>query len=120
VAGDEVPAPGPGSPRPHIAGVYDYLLGGTDNSAADRALGDQILAAVPDVQAGVRAQRAVLDRAVRYLAGAAGIRQFLDIGSGLPTADNVHQIAQRIDPAARVVYVDNDPGVVAQAQARKP
>jgi hypothetical protein len=117
VAGEESAAPGPGSPPPTIAGVCDYLLGGTDNSAADRALGDQIIASLPDVQVGVQAQRAVLGRAVRYLAAEAGVRQFLDIGSGLPTADNVHQIAQRIDPAARVVYVDNDPGVVAQAGA---
>lgn len=103
--------------RPQVARVYDYLLGGTENSAADRAAGDRIIAALPDVQVGVRAQRAVLGRVVRYLVADAGVRQLLDIGSGLPTADNVHQIAQRIDPAARVVYVDNDPAVVAQARA---
>jgi S-adenosyl methyltransferase len=119
VASPEVPASSPaGSPapaRPHMARVYDYMLGGTSNFAADRAAGDQIVAAMPDVQVGVRAQRAVLGRVVRYLAGQAGIRQFLDIGSGLPTADNVHQIAQRANPAARVAYVDNDPLVLAQA-----
>jgi hypothetical protein len=100
-----------------MARVYDYMLGGTTNFAADRAVGDQIVAALPDVQVGVRAQRAVLGRVVRYLAGQAGIRQFLDIGSGLPTADNVHQIARRASPAARVAYVDNDPLVVSQAAA---
>jgi hypothetical protein len=98
-----------------MARVYDYMLGGTSNFPADRAVGDQIVAAMPDVQVGVRAQRAVLGRAVRYLAATAGIRQFLDIGSGLPTAENVHQIAQRADPAVRVVYVDNDPLVLSQA-----
>jgi hypothetical protein len=72
-----------------MARVYDYMLGGTTNFPADRAVGDQIVAALPDVQVGVRAQRAVLGRVVRYLAAQAGIRQFLDIGSGLPTADNV-------------------------------
>lgn len=97
--------------------MYDYLLGGTDHFAADRAAGDHIIAALPAVQDGVRAQRAVLGRAVRYLVAEAGIRQLLDIGSGLPTADNVHQIAQRIDPAVRVVYVDNDPVVLAHARA---
>ncbi len=103
--------------RPHMARVYDYMLGGTTNFPADRAVGDQIVAALPDVQVGVRAQRAVLGRVVRYLAAQAGIRQFLDIGSGLPTADNVHQIARRASPAARVAYVDNDPLVLSQAAA---
>jgi hypothetical protein len=103
--------------QPHVARVYDYLLGGTDNSAADRAVGDRLIASMPAVQIGVRAQRDVLGRVVRYLVGEAGIRQLLDIGSGLPTADNVHEIAQRIDPATRVVYLDNDPGVVSHAQA---
>jgi hypothetical protein len=103
--------------RPHIARVYDYLLGGKDNFAADRAAGDQIIASLPAAQVGVRAQRAVLARVVRFLVAEAGIRQLLDIGSGLPTAENVHQIAQRIDPAARVVYVDNDPVVLSHARA---
>jgi hypothetical protein len=97
--------------------VYDYLLGGKDNYTADRSVGDRIIAMLPEVQAGVRAQRAVLGRVVRYLVGEAGVRQLLDIGSGLPTADNVHEIAQRVDPAARVVYLDNDPVVLAHAQA---
>jgi hypothetical protein len=103
--------------RPHIARVYDYLLGGKDNFAADRAVGDQIIASLPAGQIGVRAQRDVLGRAVRYLVGEAGVRQLLDIGSGLPTAENVHQIAQRIDPATRVVYLDNDPVVLSHARA---
>jgi S-adenosyl methyltransferase len=97
--------------------VYDYLLGGKDNFAADRALGDKMLASVPAVQLGVRAQRDVLGRVVRYLVGGVGLRQLMDIGSGLPTAENVHEIAQRIDPATRVVYLDNDPIVLSHAEA---
>ncbi|HWG15036.1 MAG TPA: SAM-dependent methyltransferase, partial [Streptosporangiaceae bacterium] len=97
--------------------VYDYLLGGKDNFAADRAAAEQIIATLPPVQVGVRAQRAVLGRVIRYLAGPAGVRQFIDIGSGLPTADNVHEIAQRADLAARVVYLDNDPVVLCHARA---
>jgi O-methyltransferase involved in polyketide biosynthesis len=103
--------------RPNVARVYDYLPGGKDNYAVDRALGDQIIAGVPTVQVGVRAQREVLGRVVRYLVAEQGIRQLIDIGSGLPTADNVHEIAHRIDPATRVVYVDNDPVVLARARA---
>jgi hypothetical protein len=103
--------------RPHVARVYDYLLGGKDNFAADRAIGDKMLVSVPAVQLGVRAQRDVLGRVVRYLVGEVGLRQLLDIGSGLPTADNVHEIAQRIDPATRVVYLDNDPIVLSHAEA---
>ncbi|MHB1595894.1 MAG: SAM-dependent methyltransferase [Streptosporangiaceae bacterium] len=102
--------------RPHIARVYDYLLGGKDNFAADREIGERIIAAVPGVQLGVRAQREVLGRAVQYLVADAGVRQLIDIGSGLPTAENVHEIAQRHDPATRVVYVDNDPLVLAHAR----
>src|SRR5271154_2855802 len=97
--------PGIDVTQPHVARVYDYLLGGKDNFAADRAVGDRIIASLPASQIGVRAQRDVLARAVRYLAGDAGLTQFLYIGSGLPTADNVHQIAQRVNPDARVVYV---------------
>jgi hypothetical protein len=103
--------------RPNVARVYDHLLGGKDNFAADRLLGDQIITSIPTVQVGVRAQRALLGRVVRYLVGEAGIRQLIDIGSGLPTADNVHQLAHRLDPATRVVYVDNDPAVLAHARA---
>jgi hypothetical protein len=103
--------------KPHVARVYDYLLGGKDNFAADRAVGDRMLTSIPAVQLGVRAQRDVLGRVVRYLVGEVGLRQLLDIGSGLPTADNVHEIAQRIDPATRVVYLDNDPIVLVHAEA---
>jgi hypothetical protein len=113
----DVPARGFDPSRPNVARVYDYLLDGKDHFAADRALGDHLMAAVPGVETGVRAQRAVLGRVVRYLAGEAGIRQLLDVGSGLPTADNVHEIAHRIDPLTRVVYVDNDPVVLAHATA---
>ncbi len=103
--------------QPHISRVYDYLLGGKDNYAVDRAIGDRIIATVPTIQIGVRAQRDVLGRVVRYLVSEVGLRQLIDIGSGLPTAENVHQLAQRIDPACRVVYVDNDPIVLAHARA---
>jgi hypothetical protein len=103
--------------KPHVARVYDYLLGGKDNSVADRAVGDRMLTSIPAVQLGVRAQRDVLGRVVRYLVGEVGLRQLLDIGSGLPTADNVHEIAQRIDPATRVVYLDHDPIVLSHAEA---
>jgi len=103
--------------RPNIARVYDYLLGGKSNFAADRAVGDQIMGSLPTVKVGVREQRALLGRVVRYLVKEAAIRQLIDIGSGLPTADNVHQIAQRIDPATRVIYVDNDPIVLAHGRA---
>jgi hypothetical protein len=105
--------------RPNVARVYDYLLGGKDNFAADRAVGDQIIAGLPEVQAGVQAQRAVLGRVVRYLVGSAGVSQLLDIGSGLPTSDNVHEIALRVSPGGRVrvVYVDNDPVVISHARA---
>jgi hypothetical protein len=100
-----------------MARVYDHLLGGKDSFAADRALGDQIIATLPTVQVGVRAQRAVLGRVVRYLVGEEGIGQLIDIGSGLPTADSVHEVAHRLDPRTRVVYVDNDPVVLAHARA---
>jgi len=91
--------------------------GGKDYFGADRAVGDQIIASLPAVQVGVQAQRDLLGRVVRYLVGEAGIRQLLDIGSGLPTAENVHEIAQRIDPRTRVVYLDNAPVVLTHAEA---
>lgn len=103
--------------RPNVARVYDYHIGGKDNFAADREVGDQILQLVPEARESGREHRAFLRRVVRYLAGEAGIRQFIDIGSGLPTQGNVHEIAQEADPAARVVYIDNDPVVVRHAQA---
>ena len=101
----------------HVARVYDYWLGGKDNFAADRAAGDQAIAAYPDIVHSVRANRAFLARAVRYLATEAGIRQFLDIGTGIPTANNTHEVAQDAAPASRVVYVDNDPIVLTHARA---
>jgi hypothetical protein len=92
----------------HPARVYDFWLGGKDNFAADRQAARDAIAAFPGVIRGVRANRAFLGRAVRYLAADAGIRQLLDIGTGLPTADNTHEVAQQIDPSCRVVYADND------------
>jgi S-adenosyl methyltransferase len=93
---------------PHSARVYDYWLGGKDNFAADREVGDRTIQAYPNVVHSVRANRRFLARAVRYLARDEGIRQFLDIGTGIPSADNTHEVAQRIAPASRIVYVDND------------
>ena len=101
----------------HPARVYDFWLGGKDNYEADRAAGEQVIEANPSVPAGVRANRAFLRRAVRYLAGEAGIRQFLDIGSGLPTNENTHEVAQQIAPESRIVYVDSDPIVLAHGRA---
>jgi hypothetical protein len=102
---------------PQSARIYDYLLGGKDNYAADRAVGDALIRQVPSLPVMVRAHRAFLARAVRYLVGEAAIRQFLDIGTGIPTADNVHEVAQALAPEARVLYVDNDPIVLAHARA---
>ncbi|MFC7388365.1 SAM-dependent methyltransferase [Sphaerisporangium rhizosphaerae] len=101
----------------HSARVWNYWLGGKDNFAADRLMGEQILAVMPALVDSARADRAFLGRAVRHLVGEAGIRQFLDIGTGLPTADNTHEVAQAIDPRCRVVYVDNDPIVLTHARA---
>ena len=102
--------------RAHMARVYDFWLGGKDNVAADRAVAEQVAAAYPDIRLAVRAQRAFLARAVHFLVSEAGIRQFLDIGTGLPSANNTHQVAQRAAPESRVVYVDNDPVVLNHAQ----
>src|ERR1700678_1235846 len=101
----------------HPARVYDYWLGGKDNFAADRIAGDRVLAATPGLRYRVRANRAFLGRTVRYLAAEAGIRQFLDLGTGIPSADNTHEVAQGIAPESRVVYVDYDPVVLAHARA---
>jgi S-adenosyl methyltransferase len=101
----------------HPARVYDYWLGGKDNFAVDREAAIQAIDAFPGVIEGVRANRAFLGRAVRYLTTEAGIRQFLDIGTGLPTADNTHEVAQATAPESRVVYADNDPIVLAHARA---
>ena len=101
----------------HSARVYDYWLGGKDNFAADRAAGEQVIEIRPEIRAEVQANRAFLGRAVRYLAGQGGVRQFLDIGTGLPSASNTHEVAQSVAPETRVVYVDNDPIVLAHARA---
>ena len=101
----------------HVARVYDYWLGGTDNFPADRAAGGQAIAAYPDIVLSVRANRAFLARAIGYLATEAGIRQFLDIGTGIPTANNTHEVAQAAAPDSRVVYVDKDPVVLAHARS---
>ena len=102
---------------PHIARVYDYWLGGKDNFAPDRAAAEAAMREDPNVVEGVRGNRAFLARAVRYLAGQAGVRQFLDIGTGIPAADNTHEVAQDVAPESRVVYVDNDPIVLSHARA---
>jgi hypothetical protein len=103
--------------RPNAARVYDYLLGGRDNYAVDRALADRIMLAVPSAKVGAQLQRDTLARVIRYMVREECIAQLLDIGSGLPTAQNVHQIAQRVNPDVRVVYLDNDPVVVSHAIA---
>lgn len=101
----------------HNARVWNYWLGGKDNYPVDRAVGDQVTGMYPSIGEVARADRAFLGRAVRHLAGDVGIDQFLDIGTGLPTADNTHETAQHTAPHARVVYVDNDPVVLAHARA---
>jgi hypothetical protein len=101
----------------HIARVYDYWLGGKDNFAPDRAAAQAAMREDPNVVEGVRGNRAFLARAVRYLTGEAGIRQFLDIGTGIPAVDNTHEVAQDLAPGSRVVYVDNDAIVLAHARA---
>ena len=102
---------------PHSARLWNYWLGGKDNFAVDRAVADQILEMVPEMVESARADRAYLGRVIRYLAGEAGIRQFLDVGTGIPTANNTHEVAQAVAPSSRVVYVDNDPLVLAHARA---
>ena len=102
---------------PNIARVYDYLLGGSHNFDADKEAAAEFLARWPDARETMAANRAFLGRAVRYLAGEAGIRQFLDVGSGIPTMDNVHAIAQQAAPDARVVYVDVDEVAVLHSRA---
>ena len=102
---------------PHSARIWNYWLGGKDNYPVDREAGDQFLKAYPGMAAEARANRQFLARAIKYLVTEAGVGQFLDIGTGLPTADNTHEIAQRLDPGCRIVYVDNDPLVLAHARA---
>ncbi|MFR0355865.1 SAM-dependent methyltransferase [Streptomyces sediminimaris] len=108
-------SPVPGTGVPHNARVWNYWIGGQDNYEADRRVGEHVAGMFPVIRDVARADRGFLGRAVRFLAAERGVRQFLDIGTGLPTGENTHQIAQRIDPGARVVYVDNDPVVLAHA-----
>jgi hypothetical protein len=119
---DSSPAAGQAPPKidtsvPHSARVWNYWLGGKDHYPVDRELGARVAEMYPDIVPLARNARYFLTRAVRYLAGEAGIRQFLDIGTGLPTASNTHQVAQSVAPESRVVYVDNDPLVLAHARA---
>jgi predicted O-methyltransferase YrrM len=109
--------PGIDTSTAHPARVYDYWLGGKDNFAADREAGELALKAYPELAQAVRSNRAFLARAVRFLADEIGIRQFLDIGTGIPTANNTHEVAQATAADSRIVYVDNDPIVLLHAQA---
>ena len=111
------PSDGLDETRPHSARIWNYWLGGKDNFAIDRQVGEQVMKMLPSIVEQARADRAFLGRAVGYLAGEAGIRQFLDIGTGLPTAENTHEVAQRVAPEAKIVYVDNDPLVLVHARA---
>lgn len=112
----EIP-PGIDTSKPHPARMYDYALGGKNHFAADRETAEKTLASMPMGRTVARENRKFLGRAVRYLAEDVGIRQFLDIGTGLPTTNNVHEVAQAIAPSCKVVYVDNDPMVLAHARA---
>lgn len=117
MAGGEPVPPGIDVTKPNIARVYDAFLGGKDNFAVDRAVVELTLQIAPDAAAGAKANRAFLRRAVKYLAAEAGITQFLDIGSGLPSRGNVHEIVHQANPAARVIYTDIDPVVSIHGQA---
>jgi hypothetical protein len=101
----------------HIARIQDYWLGGEDHFEVDRLAGDEAIARFPDIVASVRNTRAFLGRTVRFLAAEKGVRQYLDIGTGIPTAANTHEVAQRVAPESRIVYVDNDPMVLAEARS---
>src|SRR6516164_5586398 len=103
--------------KPHAARIYDYLLGGKDHFAIDRETAEKGIKLIPTGRTAARENRTFLGRAVRYLVAEAGVRQFLDIGTGLPSANNTHQVAQREVPQSRVVYVDNDPIVLSHARA---
>jgi O-methyltransferase involved in polyketide biosynthesis len=113
----DAPTPKIDTTVPHSARLWNYWLGGKDNFAVDREVADQILAMVPEMVTSARADREFLGRVVRHLAGVEGIRQFLDIGTGIPTANNTHEVAQRVAPQSRITYVDNDPMVLAHARA---
>ncbi len=114
---DDSPVPRIDTSVSHSARVWNYWLGGKDHYPVDRQVGDRVAEMYPDIVQLARAARSFLTRAVRYLASEAGIRQFLDIGTGLPTVNNTHQVAQSIAPESRVVYVDNDPLVLVHARA---
>jgi hypothetical protein len=114
---EDIAIPGVDRTKPSIARTYDYLLGGKDNFAIDRALGDRFIKDLPGSRAIAFDNRGVLTRAIREIAVNTPVRQFIDLGSGLPTADNVHQVAQRHAPESKVVYVDNDPVVLAHGRA---
>jgi hypothetical protein len=109
--------PGIDLTKPNVARVYNYTIGGKDHYAVDRAAAEAIVQVEPNAAVEGRAHRAFLGRVVRQMVSEAGIRQFIDVGSGIPAAENTHEVAQRIAPAARVVYVDNDPVVVVHAKA---
>ena len=124
MTGQQLPDTGKpvGDPRlntgvPHVARVYDYWLSGKDNFRADRVAGEEAIKAFPGIRLSAQANRAFLRRTVRYLTGSEGIRQFLDIGTGLPAASNTHEVSQAVAPESNVVYVDNDPLVLAHARA---
>lgn len=120
---DHAPTPGPAAHQnidtsvPHSARIWNYWLGGKDNYPVDEQAGDAYTAVFPGIVTIARSSRAFLRRNITYLVAEAGIRQFLDVGTGLPTADNTHEVAQRIAPETRIVYVDNDPMVLAHARA---
>ena len=114
---DDIAGTGIDTRVPHSARIWNYWLGGKDNYAVDRAAGDEYARAFPGIRDVARASRHFLTRTIRYLAEEAGIRQFLDVGTGLPTAENTHEVAQRAAPESRIVYVDNDPLVLAHARA---
>ena len=114
---EKPPFPGFDVSKPSIARTYDYLLGGKDNFAVDRAFGDKFITELPGSRQIAPDNRGALIRAVREIVSNTPVRQFVDLGSGLPTADNVHQVAQRYAPDAKVVYVDNDPIVLAHGRA---
>jgi S-adenosyl methyltransferase len=117
MSGEEVPLPGIDITRPNVARVYNYLIGGKDHYSVDRAAGDALIAQEPDALISGLEHRAFLGRVVRYMTAEAGIRQFIDVGSGLPSANNTHEIAHRLAPDARVVYVDNDQVAVNHGKA---
>jgi SAM-dependent methyltransferase len=117
MTGDDRAPGGIDTGTPNVARIYDYLLGGKDNFAADRDAAKRLIAAIPDAAEIARDNRSFLGRVVRYLVIEGGIRQFLDLGAGLPTQANVHELAQGVAPQARVVYVDNDPVVASHGRA---